>query len=188
MTEIHQLTPNDRGRYLDWLAAAMRDDSVWPYLTAAPFTQFDVDLSGDWAAAFFMDDQGRGLARLLFDRNRGTHAVMAGVWALGPDPADPARARTAGSLLNHLIERGCRRYGVRWLDVKIHGSNTFCQALFAKRASTPWGVEPEGAWDGKLGRWVDLIHYRFAVVGGTPQQHGGKHADLPHGKATPLPA
>jgi hypothetical protein len=53
-----------------------------------------------------------------------------------------------------------RRYKPRYADTVVHASNTKSIKLNTKLLGKPWGAEPNGAWNAKLGEYEDLVYFR----------------------------
>lgn len=143
--------------YHAWFARALNDDGVWPYLSTSPRYHPYKPEDDDWERRIVMDDGGLGCCAMTFSRD-GDHSVSMALWVLSV----PMRAVVAAQLLRDAISVGAR-YDLKWIDSGHHASNEPSRNVHEKFFGKPWGIEPEGVWNGKLRRYEDGYKYRVAV-------------------------
>ena len=72
----------------------------------------------------------------------------------------PYSAGKGITAINEII----RRYKPRYVDSVVHASNEKSMKLNTKLLGEPWGREPMGAWNSKLGEYEDLLYFRKLFV------------------------
>jgi len=151
------ITTANAADYLAWYAKALRDDTVWPFISLTPRYDAIKIEDDDWERRVIMDDAATGVCVLRLNRN-GDRSVYLSLWAL----SGAARAAVVGALLRDAIMVGSR-YGVEWIDSCCHESNEPSRRVHDKFFGTPWGIEPAGAWNGKLREYENRHCYRAAA-------------------------
>lgn len=145
----------NKGLYEAWFAKALADDAVWPYMTFDKLTEIKKIENGDWVSVILMDDTQNAVLSWSQDRDNGMHSASISLWSLN----GTRRAVSAGHLCQ-LLPSLARRYGVSYIDAACHASNDASKAILTKRFGQPWGVKPDGAWNGLIGRFEDSLHFR----------------------------
>lgn len=154
---MKQLTPLDQGALNAWYAQAFRNPRVRAFLTHAQFASMPTIGADDWAETFFLDAGGEVMMRLTFDRQ--SHAASVGLWSLEVNPQSVAGA------MRDLFRVHAPRYGLQWYTFCVHDGNVeWLAALRERFRFDEWGVEPEGAWDGKEGRWVPAHRFKVNIA------------------------
>ena len=151
------ITTLNQADYYIWHAKALMDDGVWPFLSMRPRYCPGKIQDDDWAQRVIMDDAGNGCCTLDFDRN-GDHSATVCIWVLSVE----MRAVVAAALLRDAILLG-RRYDIAWIDTGCHESNEASRKLHEKLCGAPWGIQPFGAWNGRLQKYESKFCFRVGV-------------------------
>jgi len=134
----------------NFMSKGMLDDNIYPYLsTTKYFGTFDVP-DDDWGGLLITNDSNTFISKVTFRRTDEVGMVIS-LYAVSSFSA--GRALTA---INEII----RRYKPRYVDTTVHSSNVKSINLNTKLLGEPWGVEPKGAWNAKLGEYEDLVYFR----------------------------
>src|SRR3990167_4916692 len=97
------ITTANAADYLAWYAKALRDDTVWPFISLTPRYDAIKIEDDDWERRVIMDDAATGVCVLRLNRN-GDRSVYLSLWAL----SGAARAAVVGALLRDAIMVGSR--------------------------------------------------------------------------------
>lgn len=153
---IRIITSKTADRALDWYARAFNTPEVARFMQVGHNQETPSDFHGDWSNLTLMDDEGHGLVRLAPDRGQSCFSCDISCWVL---PTAPCKRRTAGELLGIAFNTAANRFGSKYVDWNVHGSNEESLRFSNKRAVLV-GIRKEGAWDRELGGWVDLHEFR----------------------------
>lgn len=144
--------------YNEWWNKAIVDETVWPYLSMGRWHDPAKLDSGDWDHVWVMDPSHTVVMRYSVVRKNGMDDASIAVWGLG----GPGRSLKVGRLLT-LLPHLARRYGATYLDCMVAASNTASIKIVEKVFGQPWGTEPDGAWNGLIGKYEDVHYYRTRV-------------------------
>ena len=138
----------------NFMSKAILDENIYPYLsTNKYFGTFEVP-DDDWNGLLITNEANTFISKVTFRRS---DEVGMSISLYGTSPFSSGRALIA---INEVI----RRYKPRYVDTKVHSSNTKSIKLNTKLLGEPWGVEPKGAWNAKLGEYEDLVYFRKLFV------------------------
>lgn len=152
------ITTANQADYHAWFARALVDADVWPFLSNSPrYCPIKIE-DDDWERRVIMDDSGTGCCVLGFGRN-GDKSVQICLWIL----SSQTRPLIAASLLRDAVSVASR-YDVELIDSMCHGSNHLARKVHEKFFGRPWGVEPEGAWNGLLRKFEDRYCWRASTT------------------------
>jgi hypothetical protein len=134
----------------NFMSKGILDENIYPYLsTTKYFGTFDVP-DDDWSGLLITNDSNTFISKVTFHR---TDEVGMSIALYAVSSFSAGRALSA---INEII----RRYKPRYVDTKVHSSNVKSIKLNTKMLGEPWGIEPMGAWNAKLGKYEDLIYFR----------------------------
>jgi len=150
-----RLTSATRHMFDAWYAKAVNDETVWPYMTGDSRTTLEFSGDDDWDRVRYMDPTGSGLLSWSNDRQCPLQTSSVNLWVL-----DVPRKRIIAGRLAAMIPELVFRYGTGAIDSMCHASNHDSYKILSRRLGEPWGRKPNGAWNGKLGRHEDSLHFR----------------------------
>lgn len=158
---MFQLTPARSHLYDVWLDEALKDDTVWPYLTDTKVSYYTLDFSNDWTYVCFMDDNKLGFAKLVIHRDTGISCTLD-LHVLGTQ-GEKSRIKAATEIIRSLFGGLIKKkYGLKYLDLVVHETNKTAMKFLMKRfKECVWGIKPEGIWDSKIGKFVNAHHFRI---------------------------
>ncbi|MGE3387930.1 MAG: hypothetical protein AB7K41_14465 [Bdellovibrionales bacterium] len=157
---MFQLFSHNVGAYTHWLAKALQDDRVWPFLSGTPSLDTRINMVDEFDQVHFISESGNAFASLHFDRRKYSARVKLFVVCL--DGNLVAKRKDALAAYKFLLANGhiFNRFHVLHIDFAIHSTNLDAMRFYGKRVK-PWGIEPKGLFDRRLQTWVDAYHYRF---------------------------
>ena len=133
-----------------FMSKVILDENIYPYLsTSKYFGTFEVP-DDDWGGLLITNDSNTFISKVTFRRSDEV-GMSISLYAVSSFSA--GRALIA---INEVI----RRYKPRYVDTTVHSSNVKSIKLNTKLLGEPWGVEPKGAWNAKLGEYEDLVYFR----------------------------
>lgn len=138
----------------NFMSKAILDENIYPYLSTNKYVgTFEIS-DDDWHGLLITNESNSFLFKVSFRRADEVGMVIT-LYATS--------AYSAGKALiaiNEIINR----YKPRYIDSVVHASNGKSIKLNTKLLGEPWGVEPKGAWNSKLGEYEDLIYFRKLFV------------------------
>lgn len=133
-----------------FMSKAILDDNIYPYLSTTKYMgTFEIP-DDDWNGLLITNTNNSFLLKIRINRSDEVGMTVS-LYATSSFSA--GRALIA---INEVI----RRYKPRYVDTTVHSSNTKSIKLNSKLLGEPWGVEPKGAWNAKLGEYEDLVYFR----------------------------
>lgn len=133
-----------------FMSKAILNDNIYPYLsTNKYFGAFEVP-DDDWSGLLITNESNTFISKITLRR---ADEVGMSISLYATSSFSAGRALIA---INEVI----RRYKPRYVDTTVHSSNTKSIKLNSKLLGEPWGVEPKGAWNAKLGEYEDLVYFR----------------------------
>jgi hypothetical protein len=133
-----------------FMSKAILNDNIYPYLsTNKYFGTFEVP-DDDWSSLLITNDSNTFIFKVTLRR---ADEVGMSISLYATSSFSAGRALIA---INEVI----RRYKPRYVDTTVHSSNTKSIKLNSKLLGEPWGVEPKGAWNAKLGEYEDLVYFK----------------------------
>ena len=137
-----------------FMSKAILDEDIYPYLsTSKYFGTFEVP-DDDWGGLLITNDSNTFISKVTFRRSDEV-GMSISLYAVSSFSAGRAL-----SAINEVI----KRYKPRYVDTTVHSSNVKSIKLNTKLLGEPWGVEPKGAWNAKLGEYEDLVYFRKLFV------------------------
>jgi hypothetical protein len=117
--------------------------------TTKYFGTFEIP-DDDWNSLLITNNENSFLSKVSIRR---TDELGMAISLYATNPYSAGKGVTA---INEII----RRYKPRYVDSVVHASNEKSIKLNTKLLGEPWGREPMGAWNSKLGEYEDLIYFR----------------------------
>lgn len=138
----------------DFFKKAITDPDVWPYLDMCQwYSPQSSDINeGSWNGFATIADSGKAICSVSISRQSENTATIS-AWSLN------ASSLSAGYAISYAMEF-LKRHNPIAVKAICHSTNQKCVALLTARMGLPWGVEPEGAWDGSTGRWEDKLCFK----------------------------
>lgn len=134
----------------NFMSKAILDEDIYPYLsTNKYFGTFEIP-DDDWGTILMTNESNSFLFKVTIRRADEVGMIIS-LYATSSFSA--GRGLIA---INEII----RRYKPRYVDTVVHASNTKSIKLNTKLLGKPWGAEPNGAWNAKLGEYEDLVYFR----------------------------
>jgi hypothetical protein len=155
MIPIH---PHNTRLYAEWLALALQDASVYPFLSGDQTLNTHINIVDEWSEAHFIS--GGAFTSLYFNRRRFSAIVKLHV----VETESPLQKKGDGQhAMRFLFSRDYvfDRFGLSWIDFSVHETNADMLALLGKRLK-PWGIEPNGLFDRNKNQWVAGHKFRIA--------------------------
>jgi hypothetical protein len=126
------------------------NDDVFPYMsTSKYFGTFEIP-EDDWNGILLTNETHTFLLKITIKRADEVGFNIS-LYALS--------SFSAGKALITLKEV-INRYKPRYIDTVVHASNEKSIKLNTKLMGKPWGIEPKGAWNSKLGEYEELLYFR----------------------------
>lgn len=133
-----------------FMSKAILNDDIYPYLsTNKYFGTFEIP-DDDWSGLLITNTTNSFLCKIGIRRADEVGFVVS-LYAISSYSAGKAIIA-----INEII----RRYKPRYVDSVVHASNEKSIKLNTKLLGEPWGREPMGAWNSKLGKYEDLVYFR----------------------------
>lgn len=133
-----------------FMSKVILDENIYPYLsTNKYFGTFEVP-DDDWGGLLITNDSNTFISKITI-RRADEVGMSISLYATSSFSAGRAL-----KVINEII----RRYKPRYVESVVHSSNTKSIKLNTKLLGEPWGVEPKGAWNAKLGEYEDLVYFR----------------------------
>ena len=134
----------------NFMSKANLDENIYPYLSINKyFGTFEIP-DDDWNTILMTNESNTFLFKVAI-RRADEVGMTISLYATSSFSA--GRGLIA---INEII----RRYKPRYVDTVVHASNTKSIKLNTKLLGEPWGVEPKGAWNSKLGEYEGLVYFR----------------------------
>lgn len=161
MRNIKVLTSCDNARLQDWYDRAQNCVEVRRFLSLGTTCDVPSDLGSDWATLFLMDRRDDGMAKVSPCRAQNALYCDLSVWVL--PTAGRRKPLVAGSLIRAAFEAAHFRYGSKYMEWGVHGTNAD-SLRFSERHATCYGRKSEGAWDSGVGAFVDQYLFRALIA------------------------
>jgi len=126
------------------------NEDIYPYLSTTKYVGTFEVTDDDWSSLLITNDSNSFLVKVQFIR-REELGLFISLYALN--------SFSAGKGLL-VIKEIIRRYKPRYVDSVVHASNEKSIKLNTKLLGEPWGKEPMGAWNSKIGEYEDLYYFR----------------------------
>lgn len=137
-----------------FMSKAILDENIYPYMSINKyFGTFDIP-DDDWSGLLITNTEKSFLCKVSI-RRVDELGMSVSLYAITPYSAGKGLVA-----INELI----RRYKPRYVDTLVHSSNEKSIRLNIKLLGEPWGREPMGAWNPKLGEYEDLLYFRKLFV------------------------
>ncbi len=156
--ETHIITPFDAPRVAEWYSKAFNTPDVSRFLGFSMTREAPPAVDPDWVNMFIVDSCGHGLAKLSPARSYNNQYCDLSVWVL--PSAGATKKFIAGALLQRAFHEARTRFGCRYMEWGVSGSNVESLA-FSRRRAQQWAFKTEGAWDPLLCAWVDMYCFRL---------------------------
>lgn len=155
-----QLFPHNAAIYNQWLASALQDEKVWPYLTGDPSFDTRINVADEFAQVHFISESGAAFASLFFNRRK--YSARAKLHVVSLDGDLTRKRKEAVAAYKFLCHDGhlFKRFHILHIDFAIHATNEDALKFYSR--SKPWGIEPRGLFDRRLQAWVDAYHFRVS--------------------------
>ena len=134
----------------NFMSKAIINENVYPYLSTTKYMGTFEVTDDDWSGMLLTNSTNSYLCKISFRRSDEV-GISVSLYAITPFSAGRALI-----VINEII----RRYKPRYVDTVVHSSNIKSIKLNTKLLGEPWGVEPMGAWNSKLGEYEDLVYFR----------------------------
>lgn len=155
-----QLFPHNSGAYTHWLASALQDEKVWPYLTGEPSFDTRINVADEFVQAHFISESGAAFASLYFNRRK--YSARAKLHVVSLDGDLTRKRKEALAAYKFLCHNGhlFKRFHILNIDFSVHATNEDALSFYSRME--PWGIEPQGLFDRRLQCWVDAHHFRVS--------------------------
>ena len=139
-----------KGDVDNFMSKVILDENIYPYMsTTKYFGTFEIP-DDDWNSLLITNNENSFLCKVLIRRS---DEVGLSISLYATSSYSAGKAIIA---INEII----RRYKPRYVDSVVHASNEKSIKLNTKLLGEPWGREPMGAWNSKLGEYEDLVYFR----------------------------
>jgi hypothetical protein len=145
-----------------WYQVAVNEPEISRFLSMYPYYTVPTQPTGDWEKLYVMDRTHQGLLVVAPDRETGSRYAFVSLWVL-PTELEVSRQRIVHLLWKYLKDVVVPRYGIKYIEWVVHGTNVKSLAFSRRRATTEQGTSPEYAWDCKLGTWTDRVNFLYKV-------------------------
>lgn len=133
-----------------FMAEAMFNKEIFPYLTMSTFNSSTKVSEDDWSKLVLTNSEVDFILSVNIDRSM-ENAFTISLWS-----KIPYWSGKALQAINELVTR----YNPISIETSVHISNTRSRRINRKLLGEPWGVEPKGAWNGLTGQWEDCLHFK----------------------------
>ena len=137
-----------------WYDSALRDPEVSRFLSMTPYWEIPKVKESNWATTHFIQD-GTYLC-ISFSRAESSASIC--LWTLNAHE----QLYSSGKAIKFAMEE-IKRSNTRFVETIVHANNQVSIRLNEKLFGKPWGIEPEGAWDGKLSKWVGAAYFKHKL-------------------------
>jgi hypothetical protein len=139
-------------RYTDWMATAISDPTVRPYLSNSGWIdQMKEAPTDDWSKVCLVSEKSLLIA--TFDRSASA-TIGIGLWTLGEE-----KEFASGRALMAIRWLLCRYAFMVRVASSCMVTNKKSLSLHERLYGDPWGIEPAAAWDECEGRFVSVAHF-----------------------------
>jgi len=130
---------------------AIYHPEVGQYLTNSQWLSETTAPKDDWNQVILTNDAITVLLKISISRSDG-NGFSIGLFS--------TNALAAGRAVQFVKDHLMKRYQPRYIQTSVQSVNEKSLKMNQKLFGDPWGKEPLGAWNSKLGHYVDLIWFR----------------------------
>lgn len=158
---VERIGWTEQDRLDEWFDAAMRDETVRPYLTTGTeFPRLHVPEEPD-DGVVLMNKRNTGVVKLYFSPQR--QAVDLGIWVLESDL--PKRVTSLSLMTDAMVV--CQQYPlINYMAARVMSTNERGLGFAYRLFNDSWGTERMAVLDtsrtehSKTGGWTDWVHFR----------------------------
>lgn len=156
--EIIEIKPFNYHLYQRWLEEALKDDKIWPYMSLDKAKNYNIDVNDDWNQIHYIDKSGLCFSSLYFERRKEKAQFSIHTLSYA---GSHSKKRSALRMMCELFRNDFifKKHGIEFVDFSVHSTNE--NLIFFNKRFFPWGKQPLGGFDKKIGKWVDVYHYRI---------------------------
>lgn len=155
--DISQMTPNDTEVLDKWYTRALKSPSVSRFLGIAGYNTSISMPESDWDGIVFMDDECHGILKLYFDHETATASF--GIWVI----PNGRSSNIARDLMASAVDKLHTLPNIQYLASRVQSTNTHGTNFSKRYLGSPWGSEPDGAYDRTIKEWVSMLHYKSSI-------------------------